>query len=169
MIATEPFMKTVTHFGKLDILVNNAGTSSLGKITDVNATEIYNDVMTTNLHSVVLLTHLAVRHLIATKGNIVNISSTTSMVHAPGLVGFAYGVSKAGIDYFTKSMASELAVSGVRVNSINPGPVRSDIMVKLGVDRKALDAAWDNLGNTTPLKRVSEPKEITRLNFVPGR
>ncbi|XP_026725162.1 uncharacterized protein LOC113492076 [Trichoplusia ni] len=155
--------ETVMHFGKLDVLVNNAGTASLGNITDEDAMEVYNKVMTTNLHSVVLLTHLAVPHLTATKGNIVNISSTASMVYANEFVGFAYGVSKAGLDYFTKSMASELAPAGVRVNSINPGPVRSDIIVKLGVEQKEMDAAWVKLGDRTPLKRISEAKEIADL------
>ncbi|XP_026725161.1 uncharacterized protein LOC113492075 [Trichoplusia ni] len=155
--------ETVKRFGKLDILVNNAGTVSLGGIKDENAMEVYNKVMTTNLHSVVLLTHLAVPHLTATKGNIVNISSIASTVYTHGFVGFAYGLSKAGLDYFTKSMASELAPAGVRVNSINPGPVRSDIIMKLGVEQKEMDAAWVKLGDTTALKRVSETKEIADL------
>ena len=67
--------ETIKTFGKLDILVNNAG---IGITTDSNDEyfyEKYQKMMETNLNSVVLLTHLSVKHLEKTKGNIINISS----------------------------------------------------------------------------------------------
>ncbi|XP_026727348.1 uncharacterized protein LOC113493533 [Trichoplusia ni] len=155
-------LETIAHFGRLDILVNNAGVASTESIKDANALESYNAVMATNVHSVVQLTHYLVPHIIATKGNIINISSVAAMM-VSALVGFAYTTSKAALDHFTRSIASELASSGVRVNSVNPGPVKTDIDAKLGIAKEESDAFWENAGKSTPLKRVSDSEEIADL------
>ncbi|CAH0586842.1 unnamed protein product [Chrysodeixis includens] len=148
--------ETVKHFGKLDILINNAGMALSASIISENAMEVFDTVMNTNLRSTVYLTHLAAPHIIKTKGNIINISSICGMiVLGPGM--FAYNASKAGMDHFTRSVAAELASSGVRVNSINPGPVRSDGMINAG------EATMQFLTQLTALKRISETKEIADL------
>ncbi|XP_026744544.1 uncharacterized protein LOC113505885 [Trichoplusia ni] len=155
--------ETVKHFGKLDILINNAGMGLPASILSDNAMEVYDTVMNTNLRSTVYLTHLAAPHLIKTKGNIINISSICGQT-VMGTNTFAYNVSKAAVDHFTRSVASELASSGVRVNSVNPGPVMSDgfeavsqIMTDKGITFK------QHLTQQTALKRLSETKEIADL------
>ncbi|CAH0579147.1 unnamed protein product [Chrysodeixis includens] len=154
--------ETVKQFGKIDILVNNAGMGIETGITRENALEAYNTVMATNLHSVIHLTHLAVPYIIKTKGNIINISSIASLSVA-FKAGFPYFVSKAGLDHFTRSIASELAVSGVRVNSVNPGPVKTDIVENMGKTKQESEAAWDMMKGMTALKRVSDSEEIADL------
>ncbi|XP_063368585.1 3-oxoacyl-[acyl-carrier-protein] reductase FabG-like [Cydia amplana] len=126
--------KTVKHFGKLDVLVNNAGMASEGCLLDGKALQAYDDMMKTNVRAVIQLTSLAAPYLIQTKGNVVNISSVVEI--RPSMVPtlMFYAVSKAALGHFTRGAALELAPSGVRVNSVNPGPVENEFITnnKLG-------------------------------------
>ncbi|CAG2118366.1 unnamed protein product [Medioppia subpectinata] len=70
---------TIKSFGKLDILVNNAGKGSHNSLYDSHLMDSYDEVMATNLRSVVYLTHLCAPHLEKTRGNIVNISSVVAL------------------------------------------------------------------------------------------
>ena len=154
--------ETITRFGKLDILVNNAGMSRAATIQAEDAMKVFDEVMSTNLRSVVYLTHLAAPHLVKTKGNIINISSIAAFkVVGPGT--FSYNASKAALDHFTRSIAQELASSGVRVNTVNPGPVRTDIVINMGVPAAVAEGFFDTVKNMTALNRVSDPEEIADL------
>ena len=152
--------KTVNRFGKLDILVNNAGFSRNGNILDGTVIQAFDEIMKTNLRAVVVLTSLAAPHLVKTKGNIINISSVGSVLPpiAPSFI--SYDVSKAALDHFTRGAAVELAASGIRVNSVNPGPVRTDFVENAGMGDHAL---YDTFGAMTLLGRVSESHEIADL------
>ncbi|XP_075974685.1 cyclohexanol dehydrogenase-like [Anticarsia gemmatalis] len=153
---------TIKHFGKLDVLVNNAGIFSIDKILSENVVDSFDKVIATNLRSAVYLTHLAAPHLIETKGNIVNVSSIVGKrVTIENC--FAYHTSKAGLDHFTKCVALELAPKGVRVNSVNPGFVRTDIMQVLGVKKEAQEDFWDSMTKTSPLGKVADSEEIADL------
>ena len=154
--------ETLKKFGKLDILVNNAGMSRPATIQAENAMKAFDEVMSTNVRSVVYLTHLAAPHLVKTKGNIINISSVAAFkVVTPAT--FAYNTSKAALDHFTRSIAQELASSGVRVNVVNPGPVRTDFVENMGLAGPAVDGLYDEVKNMTALNRVSDPEEIADL------
>ncbi|CAH0586843.1 unnamed protein product [Chrysodeixis includens] len=148
--------ETVKHFGKLDILINNAGIGLPANILSENAMEVFDTIMNTNLRSTVYLTHLAAPHIIKTKGNIVNISSICGLTVIAQNT-FAYNTSKAAIDHFTRSVAAELASSGVRVNSVNPGPVMTEALEKTG------EKTMEFLTQMTALKRISESKEVADL------
>ncbi|XP_063539065.1 3-oxoacyl-[acyl-carrier-protein] reductase FabG-like [Cydia strobilella] len=155
--------KTVDHFGKLDVLVNNAGIIRKASVADSNSLKIYDEVMNTNMRSIVQLTSLAAPFLVATKGNIVNVSSVASTKLLEGLT--AYCVSKAGLDHFTRCAALDLAASGVRVNSVNPGPVRTDLaengdLMNLMMPGAGDAAWWEYMKTMTALNRVGEPEEI---------
>lgn len=150
--------ETIQKYGKIDVLVNNASIVKYTSIFDENFMENYDETMNTNLRAVVNITNAAISHLIASKGNIVNISSVASTtVPSPTLS--AYCVSKAGLDHFTRALAVEVSAHGVRANTINPGPVRTNI---LGATSDSV--SWDAIGEAaTLLKRVSEPEEIADL------
>ncbi|KAL0821705.1 hypothetical protein ABMA28_005132 [Loxostege sticticalis] len=152
---------TVKQFGKLHVLVNNAGIASNVDITSENAMKVYDNIMATNLRSVVYLTHLASKHLIETKGNIVNISSVFGQV--PTNKDFAYCASKAGLNHFSRAIALDFAPKGVRVNTISPGPVKTDIIENLGFSSEKAAAIFNIWKQATPLKRISDPVEIAEL------
>ncbi|XP_047029792.1 uncharacterized oxidoreductase TM_0325-like [Helicoverpa zea] len=154
--------ETVKVFGKLDVLVNNAGIGGGSSITADNAMEIFDKVMNTNLRAPVYLTHLAAPHLVKTKGNIVNISSVAALkILMPEV--FAYSASKAALDHFSRAVALELASSGVRVNTVNPGPVKTDIIENMGLSETDQAATFKHMEDMTALKRISDSEEIGDL------
>ncbi|CAG2177164.1 unnamed protein product, partial [Oppiella nova] len=130
---------TVKHFGKLDVLVNNAGAGVGGKIEDKDFYDKFQKAMQINLNSVVYLTHICVEHLEKTKGNIVNISSVAGL-----RAGFSpYSVAKCALDMFTKCMAAELGPKRIRVNVINPGPIRTEFLTAMGSSQAESDKVFD--------------------------
>ncbi|XP_049871982.1 glucose 1-dehydrogenase 2-like [Pectinophora gossypiella] len=152
---------TIKHYGKLDILVNNAGIWNISSIFDKNVMEMFDKVMATNLRAVVYLTHLAAPYIIETKGNIINMSSVDAMFVYEN--SFIYNTSKAALDHFTRCMAFELAPKGVRVNTINPGPVKTDILENIGADPSTQASILEDWRNATALKRVADAEEIADL------
>ncbi|KAI5639635.1 enoyl-(Acyl carrier protein) reductase domain-containing protein [Phthorimaea operculella] len=156
--------ETLKHFGKLDVLVNNAGiVGNAMSILDEDIVNKLDKVLSTNLRSVVFMTHVAALHLIESKGNIINISSIASkktLIAIP----FGYSVSKAALDHFSRCNALEFSSKGVRVNVINPGPVRTEVMENSGLtDPAAVEQHWENMRAATALKRNGECEEIADL------
>jgi NAD(P)-dependent dehydrogenase (short-subunit alcohol dehydrogenase family) len=96
--------------------VNNVGFTRGSNTIETLKIDDFDKVMSVNVRSIVQLTQLCVPHLIKSKGNIVNISSVSGTRSFANIL--AYGVSKAALDQFTKSIALELADKGVRVNSV---------------------------------------------------
>lgn len=123
--------ETIEHFGRLDILVNNAGIFSADNVEEFDVNE-FDRLLNTNLRGVIVLTNLAVPHLAKTKGNIVNVSSDAGLKAFPEYT--SYCITKVGLDMFTKCAAITLASKGIRVNSINPGTIRTPIFESIGVD-----------------------------------
>lgn len=115
---------TVKLCGRLDILVNNAGVSHHGLLMDLQEAE-FDRLMDTNLKGTFNVTRHALPHLLVSEGAILNISSIWSAHGAANEV--AYSMTKAGINAFTKSLAKEVAPMGVRVNSIAPGLIDTEM------------------------------------------
>ena len=115
---------TVDKLSKIDVLVNNAGVYKKTELDGWNL-ENYDLVMDCNLKAVFHLTTLCVPHLTKTKGNIINISSVASILG--GGRSTVYCMSKAALDMFTKCSAAELAKHNIRVNSVNPGLIYTNI------------------------------------------
>ncbi|XP_049694232.2 17-beta-hydroxysteroid dehydrogenase 14-like [Helicoverpa armigera] len=154
--------ETLRVFGKLDILVNNAGIANATGIQAEHAMAVFDKVISTNLRSVVYLTHLAAPHLVKTKGNIVNISSAVAF-RVFSKEAFPYCTSKAALDHFSRAVALELASSGVRVNTVNPGPVVTDIIENLGATKEQQATTFKRMTDMTALNRISDPEEIADL------
>ncbi|KAI5638805.1 enoyl-(Acyl carrier protein) reductase domain-containing protein [Phthorimaea operculella] len=150
--------ETIKKFGKLDVLVNNAGMATDGSIVDGNILQAYDIVMSVNVRAVINLTNLAAPYLATTKGNVVNVSSIAALTTLPkGYL--AYTISKAALDHFTRGAALELAPKGVRVNSVNPGPVETDFF-----DTAAdIGITCDDFKAGTALNRSCSSEEIASL------
>lgn len=144
-------------YGRLDILVNNAGLFKPCRVDAAEAYENFDETMKINLYSAVKLSLLAVPLLKASKGCIINISSN---LHSKCFVGAAsYCTAKAGLTMFTKSLAVEVAPH-VRVNSVSPGPVATQMPVRLGAD---LDKFRVAVSSACLTNRVGEPEDVARL------
>lgn len=158
--AAQAVAATVEHFGSLDILVNAAGILASGTIENTQL-EAWDEMMNVNLRAVFHLMNLTVPHLIASRGNIVNVSSVTGLRSFPGVL--AYCVSKAGVDQLTRCAALELAAKGVRVNAVNPGVVVTEVHRRGGMDEDRYAAFLEHSRTTHPLGRVGQPEEIADL------
>lgn len=125
--------ETVSLCGKLDILVNNAGVSHHGLLLDTTEAD-FDLVMDINLKGAFNVTKHALPHLLKTQGSILNISSIWSQHGAANEV--IYSMTKAGINAFTKSLAKEMAPMGIRVNSIAPGLIDTEMNDNLSMADK---------------------------------
>jgi NAD(P)-dependent dehydrogenase (short-subunit alcohol dehydrogenase family) len=121
--------QTVARFGRLDVAVNNAGTEGRpGPITDQSA-ETFNETFDTNVLGVVLSMKHQVRVMQEQgSGSIVNISSTYGHEGAAGAS--VYVGSKHAVEGITKSVALEVAGSGIRVNGVAPGPTDTGMLTR---------------------------------------
>ena len=121
--------EVIKKYGKIDVLINNAGISQEKLFTDVTD-EDWNTMINNNLYSVFCVTQEVLPNMLSRKqGCIINISSIWGMVGASCET--IYSVAKAGIDGMTKSLAKELGLSNIRVNSIAPGYIDTDMNKKL--------------------------------------
>lgn len=139
-------------YSKIDLLVNCAGVASFGLYDNFTSDEI-SKVIDINLKSALLLTRSVVKRMLERKsGSVINISSMWGEVGASCEV--IYSAAKAGLIGFTKALAKEVSPSGIRVNCITPGLIRSDMNSSLtGED---LQAVVDE----TLLGRIGEPEDV---------
>lgn len=122
--------EAINNFGKIDILINNAGILKTAGIETIQMKD-YDELMDTNIKAVMNLTQLCIPHLLEQKGSIVNVSSIAGSKSLPNIL--AYCMSKAALDQFTKCVALDLAGRGVRVNSVNPGVILTNIQRRNGL------------------------------------
>jgi NAD(P)-dependent dehydrogenase (short-subunit alcohol dehydrogenase family) len=150
----------IKTFGQLDILVNAAGILQSGNI-ETTSLEMWDKTMNINLRGLFNLMHLAVPHLIQTKGNIVNVSSVNGQRSFPNVL--AYNVSKAGVDQLTRCAALELADKGVRINAVCPGVTITNLHKEGGMNEDAYAKFLEHSKTTHPLGRVGTPEEAADL------
>ena len=152
--------RALEDFGGVDVLVNAAGIIANGTIENTSLAD-YDLMMNINVRSVLQLTQLVLPSIIERKGNIVNVSSVTGLRAFPNV--FAYCVSKAAVDQFTRCAALELAPKGVRVNAVNPGVVRTNLHLNSGMNEDNYAAFVERSKTTHPLGRIGQPEEIADL------
>jgi NAD(P)-dependent dehydrogenase (short-subunit alcohol dehydrogenase family) len=143
------------RLGRLDVLVNCAAVIRTHPIGEYTLAEI-DQHLDVNIRAPFLLTQAAVPALTAApNASIVNISSSSGTILRPGQS--LYGMTKAALEYFTRSMAGELAPVGIRVNGIAPGPIDTPIHETWADD---LDEAYRWLATQVPLGRIGDAGEI---------
>ncbi|MBW2271924.1 MAG: SDR family oxidoreductase [Deltaproteobacteria bacterium] len=116
--------KTVEHFGRLDSLCNIAGILYFEN-THQHSLEKWDQLIAVNLTGVFLMCRAGIPHLLESKGNIVNMSSTSALRGNPWTA--AYAAAKGGVLSFTRGLAVEYGKQGLRSNSVCPGSVSTPI------------------------------------------
>lgn len=144
----------IEKYGKIDILVNNAGTCEY-KIFADETDEDWNRVINTNLYSAFAMSREVIPNMVHYKsGCIINISSVWGIVGSSLEV--LYSISKAGMDGLTKGLAKELGPSNIRVNSIAPGLIATDMNRNLNKEE------LKQLIEETPLGRIGQAEDIAK-------
>lgn len=145
---------TINKYGKIDILINNAGISEYKLFTD-ETDEDWNKVINTNLYSAFIMCQEVTPNMINNKnGCIINISSIWGIVGASLEV--LYSISKAGMNGLTKALAKELGPSNIRVNSIAPGIIKTQMISNLNKEE------MEEIKKDIPLERVGEASDIAK-------
>ncbi len=145
---------TLEKYGKIDILINNAGISENKLFTDVTD-EDWEQIIKNNLYSAFCMTQEVLPNMIHNKnGCIINISSVWGMVGASCEA--IYSMSKAGIDAMTKSLAKELGPSNIRVNSIAPGIIDTEMNKNLN------ESDIEQLKEEIPLGKIGKTIDVAR-------
>jgi clavulanate-9-aldehyde reducatase len=116
--------RTVEAFGGLDVVVNNAGVMLLGPVDGADTTD-WARMVSTNLLGVMHLTHAALPHLLASRGTVVQVSSTAGRVVRAGAA--VYNATKFGLNAFSESLRLEVTQRGVRVVVVEPGVVDTEL------------------------------------------
>ncbi|XP_064554221.1 uncharacterized oxidoreductase TM_0325-like [Drosophila montana] len=150
---------SLAKYGRIDVLINNAGILERGTIESTSLAQ-YDRVMNTNVRALYQLTMLATPELVKTKGSIVNVSSVNGIRSFPGVL--AYNVSKSAVDQFTRCVALELASKGVRVNSVNPGVIVTEIHKRGGMDEATYQQFLEHSKTTHALGRAGDVEEVAK-------
>ena len=144
----------INTYKKIDVVVNNAGIARARMFDEINDEDI-EYVMQGNYASVLRVAQEAYPYMKDKKsGCIINISSIFGMTGAEGAV--LYASSKAAVDALTKSLAKEIGKYNIRVNSIAPGVMNTDL------NKSLTDADWRNVKKGSPLNRITDPNDIAK-------
>lgn len=144
----------INKYGKIDVLINNAGISESKLFTEVTDQE-WQKIINNNLYSAFCVTQEVLPNMIHNKkGCIINISSVWGMVGASCET--IYSITKAGINGMTKSLAKELGPSNIRVNSIAPGIIDTDMNKNLDLED------IENIKKEIPLEKIGKVTDISK-------
>ena len=144
----------------LDVLVNNAGIVRRETLANMTS-ESFETSMNVNVRSALLLTQAAVKYLeLSTVKAVVNVSSIAGLRAYLGALG--YKMSKAAMDQMTRCNALELAEKGIRVNSVNPGVIDTDIFNRSGMSEKEVKEYFEKCKILHPIGRIGTPIEVAK-------
>lgn len=146
--------------GRLDILVNNAGAAPVAPLREVVMSQ-YDSTFLVNVRGLVDTTCQALPLLLASRGTIINISSTVALRPLANMS--IYSASKAAVSALTKSWGKELAGEGVRVNSIVVGPIETPIYQKAQLSEEAARAHIEAVTRMVPMGRFGQPEDVAAM------
>lgn len=146
-------------FGNIDILFVNAGIftpASVGQIAE----KMFDNQMGINFKGAVFTVEKFLP-ILNDGSSIINLSSVNAYTGMPNTA--IYAASKAAMNSYTRTAATELAPRKIRVNAINPGPVNTAIFGKTGMPEEQLNGFAAAMQNRVPLKRFGQPEDIAEL------
>ena len=158
----------IKKYKKIDVLINNAGIDKIQLVTEVTKKD-WDEIINTNLYGTFYISQQAAKNMIQNKqGKIINRSSIWGQIGASMEV--VYSISKAGVDGLTKALAKELGPSGIQVNSIAPGFIKTEM--NSNFNEQEINEIKDEI----PLQKLGECTDIARCvkwliedNYVTGQ
>jgi NAD(P)-dependent dehydrogenase (short-subunit alcohol dehydrogenase family) len=150
--------RVLSELGRLDVLVNNAGAGQLGA-SETLEREVWQRIIDVDLSATFFCSQAAARPMLAAgRGVIVNVSSLLG--HMGLARRAAYSAAKHGVEGLTKTLAAEWARRGVRVMSVAPAYVATEL---LAGTMKAGGFTFEDVAGRTPLGRLAEPSDVARV------
>lgn len=155
----------VDHFDGLDVLVNNAGSAPGGLLENLDEEDWYQSLDLKLMGHVRCATE-AMPHLVESEGVLVNLIGNDGTKPSPGEL--TPGAANAADINLTEALAKQYGREGVRVNAVNPGPVKTerwDYLVEVMAEEQGLtfEEAWQVAENSIPLGRICEPEEVANV------
>ena len=147
-----------TH-GSVDILFVNAGIFTPAPVGQISE-EMFDHQMGINFKGAVFTIEKFLP-IVKDGGSIINLSSVNAYTGMPNTA--VYAASKAAMNSYTRTAATELAPRKIRVNAVNPGPVYTPIFGKTGIPEEMLNGFAEAMQNRVPLKRFGQPEDIAEL------
>jgi len=149
----------LAHGDRIDLVVNNAGAFVGGALEGVTSGQVQH-LFRANVIGPTLLARAGLPHLAATRGAIVNVTSTYAQKAAPRAG--HYAAAKAALESLTRSWALELAPQGIRVNAVSPGPTETGLLAASGVPAAMIETIKAREVDAIPLGRRGEPGDVAR-------
>jgi len=162
------------QFGGVDILFINAGITGTMALIENASVENFDSVMGTNFRGAYFTLSKFIP-LLNEGASVVMLSSIVASTHKP--YSSIYQASKAALNSVAKTAAAELAPRKIRVNIVSPGPHRTEVLNKAGLDEPTLKSIQERLVNDIPLHKIGEPADLAKLvlflcdessNFITG-
>lgn len=147
------------QFGRVDVLFVNAGVfypTPVGQITE----DGFDEQMGVNFKGAIFTIEKFLP-ILKEGASIINLSSVNAYTGMPNTA--VYAASKAALNSYTRTAATELAGKKIRVNAVNPGPISTPIFGKSGLPEETLNGFATALQNRIPLKRFGTPEDVAKL------
>jgi 3-oxoacyl-[acyl-carrier protein] reductase len=146
----------VAAHGGLDVLVNNAGVARYAPLEETTD-ELFDFQMRVNARGPFLMTRAALKHLLRSRGSVINVSTNLAVRGLPGAS--AYGASKAAVHGLTLHWSAELAPKGIRVNCICPAVVDTPIFATM-MPPDQVAGRLEALAAIHPIGRIGKPEDV---------
>ncbi len=160
LTATDNLVNQVKNkFGKVDILFVNAGIFAPAPIGQISE-EMFDNQMGINFKGAVFTVEKFLP-ILNDGASIINLSSVNAYTGMPNTA--VYAASKAALNSYTRTAATELAPRKIRINAVNPGPVETPIFGKTGMPEDQLNDFARAMQNRVPLKRFGKPEDVAHL------
>lgn len=151
--------KIETEFGKVDILFINAGITGEPSLIENASEQTFDAVMDINFKGAYFTLSKFIP-VLNDGASVVFLSSNTATMRSPQ--SSIYQSSKAALNSIAKTAAAELAPRKIRVNTISPGPTRTNVLNSSYGEENA-NAIWENLANNVPLKKIGIPEDVAKM------
>ncbi len=148
-----------SKYKKVDILFVNAGVFQPAPIGQISE-EVFDNQIGINFKGA-LFTVEKFLPILSEGASVINLSSINAYTGMPNTA--VYAASKAALNSFTRTAATELAPRKIRVNAINPGPIETPIFEKTGMTADQLKGLAQAIQNRIPLKRYGKPEDVANL------